>query len=362
MWKEKEKLRIEGLTKCFGKLTALDDVNFTVEEGQFCIILGPSGCGKSTLLQLVAGLEEPDRGRIVIDGQVVNDLPPGRRDVAMVFQSYALYPHMTVFGNIAFPLKVTGTPKDEIEDRVREAAGLLSLEGLLHRYPRELSGGQRQRVAMGRAIVRRPKLFLFDEPLSNLDARLRVKMRAELAALHRRLGATILYVTHDQTEAMTLGEKVVILDDGRIMQTGTPSEVYRSPQNLFVARFIGSPEMNLFEGELLQGEPARFKSPEIDVTLPWRLPTGDLTVGIRPEDLSFTEGEGRVLLGRMKITFVENLGPEAFVHLECGRREVVMRCGPATMEEGKAVDVFVSVRNIHLFRGGKRVTPKAGVT
>ena len=228
----------------------MNNVSFEVAEGEFCILLGPSGCGKSTVLRLIAGLEQPTAGSIVIDGKPVDHLAPRDRDIAFVFQSYALYPHMTVFENLAFSLRLRRAPRAEIESKVRDAAQLLEIDTLLERRPQELSGGQRQRVALGRAIVRQPKIFLFDEPLSNLDAALRATMRVELTRLHRRLHATIVYVTHDQAEALTLGEKVIVLHQGVIQQIGSPSEIYHKPANISVARFVGSPQMNLLEGRL----------------------------------------------------------------------------------------------------------------
>jgi len=256
-------LTVHDLTKKYGGKTVLDKVSFTVDKGEFCILLGPSGCGKSTILRIIAGLEQQDGGEIHIEGRDVAQLTPAQRDVAMVFQSYALYPHMNVFENLAFPLKINKTPHREIAGKVQEAARLLSIEELLRRKPRELSGGQRQRVAIGRAIVRNPRLFLFDEPLSNLDAKLRAGMRVELAKLHRRLQTTMLYVTHDQVEAMTLGSKIVILENGLVRQIGTPDEVYDLPANLFVAGFIGSPAINFIEGSLASQQGEYFSIPVI---------------------------------------------------------------------------------------------------
>ncbi|HQQ17425.1 MAG TPA: sn-glycerol-3-phosphate ABC transporter ATP-binding protein UgpC, partial [Fervidobacterium sp.] len=236
-----------------GKVEAVKDANFVVEDKEFLVLLGPSGCGKTTTLRMIAGLEEITKGEIKIDGRVVNDVEPKDRDIAFVFQNYALYPHMTVYDNMAFGLKLRKVPKNEIDERVHEAAKILEIESLLDRKPRQLSGGQRQRVAVGRAIVRHPKVFLFDEPLSNLDAKLRVQMRSELKKLHARLEATIVYVTHDQVEAMTMADKIVIMKDGVIQQIGTPYEVYNRPANMFVAGFIGSPAMNFIEGKIIKG-------------------------------------------------------------------------------------------------------------
>ncbi len=236
-----------------GDVLAVDHFSLTVRDGELLVLVGPSGCGKSTTLRMIAGLEEIDSGEILIDARLVNHVPPKDRDIAMVFQNYALYPHMTVFDNMAFGLKLRGLPKSEISARVREAAEILGLGELMKRLPKQLSGGQRQRVALGRAIVRKPKVFLFDEPLSNLDAKMRVEMRAELNRLHRRLGATMIYVTHDQVEAMTMGDRIVVMDRGVIQQAAPPLEVYRRPANVFVAGFIGTPAMNLLEGQVEQG-------------------------------------------------------------------------------------------------------------
>lgn len=349
-----EKLNITGLGKRFGSTRALSDIEFSVHDGEFCILLGPSGCGKSTLLRIIAGIESADSGIVSIEGRNVTSLPPKDRDVAMVFQSYALYPHMTVRENLAFPLKMIKIPKSEMDERVNEAADLLSIGDLLHRYPRELSGGQRQRVAIGRAIVRRPRLFLFDEPLSNLDARLRVKMRVELAALHKRLGATMVYVTHDQTEAMTLGEKVIIMDEGRIQQIGTPRKVYHEPENLFVASFIGSPEMNFFEGKI--SREGTFRSKAFSLPMGISLEDEKACLGIRPEDISREALDQSHSLGEMKVSLVENLGPELLVHLAREDMRVVMRCAPlTTIAEGDTIVPYVMLDKCHLYRDGRRV-------
>ena len=248
---------------------AVKDFNLEVEDKEFIIFVGPSGCGKSTTLRMIAGLEEISSGELIIDGKVMNDVEPKDRDIAMVFQNYALYPHMTVFDNMAFGLKLRKVPKDEIKAKVEEAARILDLEKLLDRKPKALSGGQRQRVAMGRAIVRNPKVFLMDEPLSNLDAKLRVQMRSEISSLHNRLGATIIYVTHDQTEAMTLGTRIVVLKDGVIMQVDSPQKLYNQPNNLFVAGFIGSPQMNFIDAQcVVEGAKAFLKFDKYQVELP----------------------------------------------------------------------------------------------
>ena len=305
-------LRIEGLGKWFGRgVNVVQGIDLTVASGEFMVLVGPSGCGKSTTLRMVAGLEDPSEGRIFIDGHDVTDRPPAERGVAMVFQSYALYPHMTVAGNMGFGLRVWGLPQAEVDARVQRAARSLQLEPLLARRPRELSGGQRQRVAIGRAIVREPKVFLFDEPLSNLDASLRTQMRTELAELHQRLGATIVYVTHDQVEAMTLGDRIAIFNAGRIEQVGAPMALYERPCNKFVAGFLGSPRMNFLPVALAHG-------------LGHALPGGTVTVGLRPEQLRWVAGDdaGGGSAGRLgsgaglaaRVERIEHLGDVALVH------------------------------------------------
>ncbi|MCC1482470.1 ABC transporter ATP-binding protein [Roseibaca sp. Y0-43] len=286
-------LKLENACKSFGSVDVIRDVNLEVQDGEFCVFVGPSGCGKSTLLRMIAGLEDITSGDILIDGQLVNTTPPSQREIAMVFQSYALYPHLNVRDNMGLGLKQAGQPKAEIATAVDRAAGMLDLQNYLTRRPGELSGGQRQRVAIGRAIVRKPKLFLFDEPLSNLDAALRVQTRIEIANLHRELGATMIYVTHDQVEAMTLADRIVVLRDGRIEQVGAPMELYNNPANEFVAGFIGSPKMNFLNAGALG---AAGKS-----------------VGIRPEHIQLaTEGDG--IAGR--VSHVEHLGGETLVYVK----------------------------------------------
>jgi multiple sugar transport system ATP-binding protein len=303
---------LEDVSKVFsGGVVAVDDVSLEIQSGEFLVLVGPSGCGKSTLLRMIAGLEDATEGTISIDGRDVTELPPRARDVAMVFQSYALYPHMSVRENLGYGLKVRKTPKKEAEQRVAKVARLLGLADMLDRKPAALSGGQRQRVAMGRAIVREPKAFLMDEPLSNLDAKLRVSMRAQLASLHARLRTTTIYVTHDQVEAMTLGQRVAVMRDGRVQQMDTPQMLYASPTNLFVAAFIGSPAMNLVEAELSGGSLsfARFTIPVGSGS-----PSGRVVVGIRPEtfeDAAFADPS----LPRLDVDVevVEELGPETHV-------------------------------------------------
>ncbi|ABD54270.1 ABC transporter ATP-binding protein [Jannaschia sp. CCS1] len=286
-------LTLKNVTKSFGKVQVLHDINLEVEDGEFVVFIGPSGCGKSTLLRVISGLEDATSGEISIGGDAVNAVPPAKRGIAMVFQSYALYPHLTVKGNMALGLKQERRPKDEIEARVTEAARMLSLGEYLDRRPSELSGGQRQRVAIGRAVVRQPKLFLFDEPLSNLDAALRMNTRIEIARLHRTLDASMVYVTHDQTEAMTLADKIVVLRDGRVEQVGSPMELYNNPANQFVAGFLGAPSMNFLPAETVGGTPGT-------------------TIGIRPEHIRLSDN------GRIKavVSHVENLGGDTNVLLE----------------------------------------------
>jgi multiple sugar transport system ATP-binding protein len=320
----------EQVTKRFDDGTvAVDELSLDVGEGEFLILVGPSGCGKTTALRMVAGLEEITTGKISIGDRVVNDLAPMQRDIAMVFQNYALYPHMSVEANIAFPLQQQKLKRAEVKARVHEAAALLAIDELLHRKPRELSGGQRQRVAIGRALVRRPQAFLMDEPLSNLDAKLRVQMRAELLSLHQRVGITTIYVTHDQTEAMTLGDRVVVLDKGVVQQVDVPEQLYRRPANTFVASFIGSPAMNFLHGEVRDGT--------VRVG-PYVLPApgaraGRVLVGLRPEDFVLsTNGDGPgVFPARVEIT--EQLGPEVLLHFRADGAPVADIASPEDAAE-----------------------------
>ena len=295
-------LNLTNVNKSFGDVHVLKDINLTVEDGEFVVFVGPSGCGKSTLLRVIAGLEDATSGTVEIGGQMVNDVPPAKRGIAMVFQSYALYPHLTVEGNMALGLKQEGQPKDEIAKRIAEASRMLSLEDYLQRRPSELSGGQRQRVAIGRAIVREPKLFLFDEPLSNLDAALRMNTRIEIAALHRTLNASMIYVTHDQTEAMTLADKIVVLRDGRVEQVGSPMELYNNPANQFVAGFLGAPSMNFLPADKLGGSAGE-------------------QIGIRPEHIRIG-GDG--MFGGT-VTHVEKLGGDTNVLVDAGGDMVTVR-------------------------------------
>ena len=333
------RVRLNNVNKNFGENWVVRDFNLEVENNEFVVLVGPSGCGKTTILRMIAGLEEVTRGEIYIGEKMVNNIPPKDRDIAMVFQSYALYPHMNVFDNMAFGLQNRKFTKDEIKRRVKEAAAILGIDELLGRKPRELSGGQRQRVAMGRAIVRKPQAFLFDEPLSNLDAKLRVQMRAELSKLHERLETTIVYVTHDQIEAMTLANRIVIINEGRIMQEGTPLEVYENPRNLFVAGFIGSPSMNFLETKVVE-ENARLSvdGGSFRLAIPRNLEgryrarvNNNVVFGIRPEhinDRSFaTDFPGRDELKAM-VDVIEPVGSEVILIVTVGNHQLTAKVDP----------------------------------
>ena len=332
-------LSLQHITKRYPNgFEAVKDFNLEIADKEFIIFVGPSGCGKSTTLRMIAGLEEISSGELIIDGKVVNDVEPKDRDIAMVFQNYALYPHMTVFDNMAFGLKLRKVPKDQIDKQVKEAAKILDLEKLLDRKPKALSGGQRQRVAMGRAIVRDPKVFLMDEPLSNLDAKLRVQMRTEISKLHERLGATIIYVTHDQTEAMTLGTRIVVLKDGVIMQVDSPQKLYNEPQNLFVAGFIGSPQMNFVDAQcVVEGAKASLKFDNYSIELPEakakKLIDGGyagktVIMGIRPEDIYDGADELAKFAGSVvetDVTGYELLGAEVLLYYTLGGANMTAR-------------------------------------
>ncbi len=320
-------LTFQHIEKSYGDVQVLKGVDLSVQDGEFIVLVGPSGCGKSTLMRCVAGLEDITAGQLQIDGARVNERPPRDRDVAMVFQSYALYPHMTVRQNMAFALKVRKTPQAEIDRAVGEAAEMLGLTPLLDRLPKAMSGGQRQRVAMGRAIVRRPKVFLFDEPLSNLDAALRNQMRVELKRLHKQLDATILYVTHDQVEALTLADRIVILDRGVLQQVGTPQEVFEEPANTFVATFIGSPAMNLLDG-VGDGTTVRVGTLSVAGGV-----TGKVTVGVRPHEVLVGQGADEAT-----VDVVEHLGWEVHLHLSLGEQRLTARAETATLGPVKVGD------------------------
>ena len=336
---------MRDVRKSFGNTPVIHGVSVDIAEGEFVVLVGPSGCGKSTLLRMLAGLEDIDAGEVRIGSKVVNELPPKARDVAMVFQNYALYPHMTVFDNMAFSLTLGPADRAAVKERVQRAAEILGLGGLLERYPRQLSGGQRQRVAMGRAIVRQPQVFLFDEPLSNLDAKLRVQMRTEIKALHQRLKVTTVYVTHDQVEAMTLADRIVVLQDGHIEQVGTPMELYGRPANRFVAGFIGSPAMNFLSG---QAVPAG-----------WGAGAEEVVVGVRPEHLArAAAGQGL----RAEVRVVEPTGPETLVYADVAGTPLVaaLRDGEA-VAPGQVLWLHAEASHLHRFDAatGMRVTDQA---
>jgi len=321
---------LNQVRKSFGDVEVIPPLDLTINDGEFCVFVGPSGCGKSTLLRLIAGLEDVTSGEISIDGQPATELPPAKRGLATVFQSYALYPHMSVRKNIAFPLRMAGLPKDEIEKRVTNAASVLNLTDYLDRRPGQLSGGQRQRVAIGRAIVREPAAFLFDEPLSNLDAALRVGMRLEISELHKRLSTTMIYVTHDQVEAMTMADKIVVLRAGNIEQVGSPLELYKAPRNTFVAGFIGSPKMNLFQGS---------EAAEL----------GADTIGIRPEHIDVSQTQGQ-WTGRVGVS--EHLGSDTFIHVhDTGLTDTitVRAAGEVDFKHGDTIYLTPRADQIHKF-------------
>ncbi len=337
---------IRNVKKSFGSVTTIHGVSIDIADGEFVVLVGPSGCGKSTLLRMLAGLEEISGGDILIGGRVVNDLPAKERDIAMVFQNYALYPHMSVADNMAFALKLKSVPKAEIEKRVKPAADILGLSSLLDRFPRQLSGGQRQRVAMGRAIVRDPQVFLFDEPLSNLDAKLRVSMRAEIKNLHGRLGTTTVYVTHDQIEAMTMADKIVVMRDGRVEQVGAPLDLYDRPANTFVAGFIGSPSMNFVQGRV-EGD-GFVTGDGLRLPLPAGLgavPPGEATYGVRPEHVRI--GEGGVPI---RVEVVEPTGSEVMVAGKLGDQPIsCLFRERLALRPGEIVPIHVEPRTSHLF-------------
>jgi multiple sugar transport system ATP-binding protein len=346
-------IKLKQVRKSYGTVKVLHGIDLTVGAGEFCVFVGPSGCGKSTLLRIIAGLDDVSSGTIEIDGETVNNVSASSRGLAMVFQSYALYPHMSVYKNMAFGLENSKMPKPEIDRRVREAAELLQITDYLDRRPKALSGGQRQRVAIGRAIVREPKAFLLDEPLSNLDAELRVTMRKELAALHAKIGDTMIYVTHDQTEAMTLADKIVVLQSGRIEQTGAPLDIYNNPQNVFVAGFIGSPRMNLIEATANQGaEGWTLTAPNMSVPSPnvdCLTDGAHCTFGIRPEHVSIaTEGSGHT---KAQVAFAEQLGGETYLYcdVEGSPQITVHQPGQLPIVKGQTLALNFALENMHLF-------------
>ncbi|MBI5932603.1 MAG: sn-glycerol-3-phosphate ABC transporter ATP-binding protein UgpC [Chloroflexi bacterium] len=351
----------KNVVKKFGDSTAVDNINFHVEDKEFLVLVGPSGCGKTTALRLLAGLEEITGGEIQIGDRVVNDVAPKDRDIAMVFQSYALYPHLSVYDNMAFGLKLKKTPKDEIKRRVSEAAEVLGITDLLQRKPRQLSGGQRQRVAVGRAIVREPKVFLFDEPLSNLDAKLRVQMRAEISKLHQRLQTTFIYVTHDQVEAMTMATRIAVINRGKLQQIDSPQNLYDHPNNLFVAGFIGSPAMNFFPAKLRKdGAKLVVDSGDFVVALPAdaakkyeKYEGREVVFGIRPEnihDVHFTPPNIHGETISVKVDVTELMGNEIFLYLVNGKNTFVARVDPRSkMRVGEQAQVMFDMDHVHIF-------------
>ena len=356
------KVLLENVYKIYpGGVVAVNDANLEIDDQEFVVLVGPSGCGKSTTLRMVAGLEEISKGSIYIDGRKVNDVPPKNRDIAMVFQNYALYPHMSVYKNMAFGLKLRRYPKAEIESRVKEAAEILGINHLLERKPKELSGGQRQRVAVGRAIVRKPKAFLFDEPLSNLDAKMRVQMRTEISKLHTRLSSTMIYVTHDQVEAMTMGDRIVVMKDGFIQQVATPLDLYNNPANQFVAGFIGSPPMNFFTGTVEQKSGTIYFnegnfSVRVEEFQAAKLSShaGQKVVfGIRPEDITDTlyvtnpNPEHKI---KARVEVVEPMGAEVYLYLNTGRHSFIARVGASDKAEvNQDLTVVVNLKKAHFF-------------
>ena len=354
-------VEIKNVTKVFDKkVTAIDDVSLKIEDKEFVVLVGPSGCGKSTLLRMIAGLEEITDGEIDIDGDTINEVPPKDRDIAMVFQNYALYPHMSVYDNMAFGLKLRKFPKQEIKNRVHEAAEILDIMDYLQRKPKALSGGQRQRVAVGRAIVRQPKVFLFDEPLSNLDAKLRVQMRIEINQLYNRLKTTMIYVTHDQIEAMTMGSKIVVLKDGVIQQVDSPLNLYNDPANKFVAGFIGSPSMNFFHGKISGNDELYFESDIFTVKISKQLLSAltqykekEVILGVRPEnivDVSEKEGKNCSTPFNVNVDVSEPIGNEIFVYFHDKQQSYCMRFPPQKLyKTGEKIKIAINLEKVYFF-------------
>ncbi len=350
---------LENITKIYpGDVRAVEDANIEINDEEFVVLVGPSGCGKTTTLRMIAGLEEVTEGTLSIDGKVVNDVPPKDRDIAMVFQNYALYPHMSVYDNMAFGLKIRKFPKEDIDTRVKEAAQILGIGNLLDRKPKALSGGQRQRVAVGRAIVRHPKVFLFDEPLSNLDAKLRVQMRAEISSLHHRLKATMVYVTHDQIEAMTMADKIVVMKDGLIQQIGSPLDLYNTPNNLFVAGFIGSPPMNFVTGSVKPGEKGDiFDAGDFRLPLPPEKSSlvagyegNPVIFGIRPEDLTINPKGTKEDSITGSIRVVEQLGEEIHLHVGLENGSLISKVPPhLNFNVGDPIYLTPDMEKMHFF-------------
>lgn len=353
-------IRFEHISKVYDKTTAIRDVNFEIREKEFLVLVGPSGCGKSTLLRMIAGLEEITSGDLYIDDKRVNDLPPKDRDIAIVFQNYALYPHMTAYENLAFGLKIRGVPKKEIQEKIAEAARILEIEPLLDRKPKAMSGGQRQRIAIGRAIVRDPKVFLFDEPLSNLDAKLRGQMRIEIARLHQKLQTTIVYVTHDQVEAMTLGDRIVVVNKGEIQQIDTPQNLYNHPKNQFVAGFIGTPPMNFIQGKVIKEEKglvfqdhSGILKAKLSHSSVFESYTGkEIILGIRPEHIHThpVKGDSNYIPFKAEVQLVERLGHESFAFAALGEQQITSRLAPEEQVEPlTSITLFIDRDKMHFF-------------
>jgi multiple sugar transport system ATP-binding protein len=352
-------VELKNVGKKFGNVVAVDDFSLTINHGEFMVFVGPSGCGKTTTLRMIAGLEDITFGEIFIDGRKVNLVPPKDRDIAMVFQNYALYPHMSVYQNMAFGLKLKKVPKEEIDRRVKETAGMLGIFDFLKRKPKELSGGQRQRVALGRAIVRTPKVYLFDEPLSNLDAKLRVQMRLELKKLHEQIGTTSIYVTHDQIEAMTMGDRIVVMKDGKVQQVGEPLEIYMHPRNRFVAGFIGSPTMNFIEGVAVEkdGEDLFVRTEGLrlpvapgkrDALLPYA--GREVVLGFRPEDLSESDFSESPDTFEAFVDVVQPVGNQIYVDVKVGGRDLLASISPQSRVKTKEnILLKARIENLHFF-------------
>lgn len=353
-------IELKEITKVYDKkIKAVDNVSFSVDGNEFVVLVGPSGCGKTTILRMIAGLEEVTSGKIIIDGKIINKVPPKDRDIAMVFQNYALYPHLSVYENMAFGLKLRKYNKKYIDEQINEAAEILEIEELLTRRPQQLSGGQKQRVALGRAIVRKPKLFLFDEPLSNLDAKLRTMMRTELAHLHKKLKTPMIYVTHDQVEAMTLGENIIILKDGKLQQIGKPVEVYQKPVNQFVASFFGSLPMNLIDGIIKKEETGYlFKSRDESITIRFEenkynclkeLVEKSVALGIRPEDIKICEEDSSISFNA-SVNLVENLGSDMIIYFELDKIKMIARVLTAMkIEQDQKIKISFALSSVHFF-------------
>ena len=363
------KVELKHIQKIYDNdVTVIKDANVVIEDKEFAVLVGPSGCGKSTMLRMIAGLEDITGGDLLIDGERMNDLSPKDRNIAMVFQNYALYPHMTVFDNMAFGLKLRKMPKAEIKSRVNEAAEILGLTEFLKRRPKAMSGGQRQRVAIGRSIVRQPKVFLFDEPLSNLDAKLRVQMRMEIKRLHKKLDATMIYVTHDQVEAMTMGNKIVVLKDGDVMQVDHPMNLYNDPANRFVGGFIGSPSMNFADGKIIQSDKRYFQGSGFKFSVPENVERKlsefhdqEIVLGFRPECIYDGEHEDRIQLTELtdiKIVLTEPIGAETFIYFTMDRKEFCMRSSSGVAyNQGQKIKIGFDQTKLYFFNkhSGKRI-------